>query len=211
MIATSAAGGVRMAKRAKRKGKLSPLERDRNGVEVATQSDDRGPPERWQHMAYVDIKSDKGAATVRRALDVVPLDHYRRRGVIKPMHWIAGDKLREAWLLAGMQPSVVANLTDAVDRGLGINFAEATKDALTRCLRALRDVGPELSPVLVHVIYQEGTASQWAEQKGLRGRAAEQTGMVTLRLALDALMRHYGLRHPDPPAKPAAVDATARS
>lgn len=184
-----------MAKRKNKPAKaLSPLERDKGGVMVATQSDDRGPPERWQHGAYEDVRSDRGAATYRKALDPAPLDHYRRRGIIKPLQWLAGDTLRQAWLLAGVQPRVVANLTDVVDKSTnGINLADVTKDAFTRCLWALRDVGPELSPVLVHVIYMEGTASQWAEQKGLRGRAAEQTGMVTLRLALDALMRHYRL------------------
>ena len=181
---------------------VMPLERDpETGVMVSMNGDDRGTPERWQHAAFEDVASPRGGPTYRKALDPAPLDHYRRRGIIKPMQWIAGDKLRQAWLLAGLQPRVVANLTEAIDRATGaapLLSAETARDALTRCVRALRDVGPELAPILVHVIYQEGTASQWSEQRGLRGRSAEQDGMVTLRLALNALMRHYGLREPEP-------------
>ena len=194
MLAVQIGGSGRMSKKRKA-AKLSPLERDRNGVMVATQSDDRGPPERWQHMAFVDIKSDKGAATVRRSLDPAPLDHYRRRGMIDGRQWVAGDKMRQAWLMAGIEPRVVADLT-GVNAGAQpiAMLVDAKRDSMMGYLTAARAVGPEFAHVLLHVVCLEGTASDWAAQKGQRGRYAEQSGMLVLRLALDALARHYGIR-----------------
>ena len=194
MHAMAAAGGTHRMSKRKRKGKPAPLERDRNGVEVATNGDDRGPPERWQHMPYLDDKSDKGGPTVRRMLDPSPLDHYRRRGMIDGRQWIAGDRMRQAWLLAGIEPRVVADLT-SVHAGSGPTIlVDAKKDAMMGYLTAARAVGAEFAHVLLHVCCMEGTASDWAAQKGQRGRYAEQSGMLVLRLALDALARHYGIR-----------------
>ncbi|HYF40889.1 MAG TPA: DUF6456 domain-containing protein [Ramlibacter sp.] len=204
MLAVQIGGSGRMSKKRKA-AKLSPLERDRNGVVVATQSDDRGPPERWQHMAYVDIKSDKGAATVRRSLDPAPLDHYRRRKLIEPHQWAAGDRLRQTWLLSGIEPRITADLTDMINgqgsRG-AIHVVDVKRDAMMRYLVVMRAMGV-LAPVLLHVVCMEGTAGQWAEMKGQRGRYAEQSGMMALRLALDALAEHYGLG-------PRGIDRRAR-
>ena len=171
---------------------LSPLERDRNGVEVTTQSDDRGPPERWQHSAHLDERSERGAPARRRVLDVAPLDHYRRRQMIDGRQFLAGDRLRQAWSLAGIEQRVTPRYAEPGDKGVTV-LVDLKNDGMMRYLVAMRAVGPQLAHVLLHVVCMERLASEWAQLKGTNGRYAEQSGMLALRMGLDALAQHYGI------------------
>lgn len=185
-------GAAMARKRAKVAKPPRPIELvTEGGVRVARHGDDRGPPERWQHAAYVDDSSVKGAPTVRRVLDVAPLDHYRRRDLITEAQWKAGDRLRAVWRLAGIEPRVTANLLGT--GGGAVDMSDARASNIARYVAAMRAVGIVLSPVIVHVVCLEGTAGEWAELRGRRGTNAKVEGLTTLRLALETLALHYGL------------------
>ena len=69
----------------------------------------------------------------------------------------------------------------------GVVDNERMVDARERVKRALRDVGRQLRPVLVHVCGLDLSASDWALMYGEPKRA----GITVLRLALSALDDTY--------------------
>lgn len=165
------------------------------GVLVAQDGKDRGTPERWRHGEKFIIEqvydAELGAATVRRSLDVAPLDHYARRELITQHQWKAGDMLRAVFRLAGIEPRVTANLLGT--GGGAVDISDAKASAMHDYRLAMTAVGVVLSPIIVHVVCLERLAVEWAELRGLRGTSAKVAGMTTLRLALDSLVHHYHL------------------
>jgi hypothetical protein len=167
------------------------LERNPDGVLVATQSDDRGTNERWLHDAYEHTSTnvDGEVRTVRKVFAESRLILYAKKGQITDRQAAAGAKLFLQWRSSGMEPRVIARYAEP---SYGMSGGELRQAASEQAMViALRTVGPRLVGVLVHVIIIDGTASEWAASQGKRGIYAEVMGMTTLRLALDVLADHY--------------------
>lgn len=151
---------------------------------------DFGTPEIKQHHLVV-IEGTKEAHA--RVADQRPMDRYWLRGELchfnrdlNRVMYEAGCRLRSDWSMAGLEPRVTANLFGV--GGGSDDRSDRQIAAKVRCQRALIEVGPVVSDILVHVACLDGEAAQWALAKGWR-RAAD--GMPPLRLALEHLARHY--------------------
>ncbi len=134
-------------------------------------------------------------------LDESPLGALARRAGNGGKPWLGSDaieaaeRLRRDFEVGRLQPRVTANWSASVSTGRrsdGAGLAELTEMALAARLRvdrAMRAVGPELSGVLVDVCcFLKGLATVERER-----RWPARSAKLVLRLALDALARHYGL------------------
>ncbi|MBN9531589.1 MAG: hypothetical protein J0H82_35660 [Alphaproteobacteria bacterium] len=133
----------------------------------------------------------------------LPLDRYVGRGEISSDQHRAGLRLWRDYL-AARERSVASGDPARIRAGGSPRMADisALLDARARCRAALAAAGPVLAPVLLHVACLEESAGSWAESIGRPPRRARTEGLITLRLALDALAIHYGLAGP---ARPGAV------
>jgi Domain of unknown function (DUF6456) len=120
------------------------------------------------------------------------LDELEARGAIEPGHRDAGIRLASDYqrsgegprhLVQSYGPRMPKSASDILDSARQI-------DARRRFEKALQAVGKWLSPVLIHVAILDEAPCHWAERYG---RPAKD-GIACLRLALDALMVHYGMR-----------------
>ena len=98
------------------------------------------------------------------------------RGMISDMQWFAGDKFNRDWHI-GCQGARVTGLYDVRIIGGAVDN-ERMVDARERVKHALRDVGRQLRPVIVHVCGLDMSAGDWARLYGEPKRA----GITVLRL-----------------------------
>jgi hypothetical protein len=147
---------------------------------------DIGPEQRYQHGDVIVLEEtmQAGQRRVRNRTQSV-LDRYLLRGQIGQRQFDAGDRLYRQWRAAGDQVSVTGRYEQRLGRSP--NRSEFQIDMRCRVDAAMRDVGKQLSAVLVHVCLCDEPARDWA----LRIGGAPQAGIVVLRLALDALADHY--------------------
>ncbi len=147
---------------------------------------DTGPKERHQHGDVIELEETMQAG-LRRARNrtQVALDRYLIRREISERQYDAGSKLYRQWRASGSQLSVTGRYGPRLGRSE--EKSEFQIDMRRRVDRALRDVGSQLSAVLVHVCLCDLPARDWAVRAG----GAPQAGIVVLRLALDALADHY--------------------
>jgi hypothetical protein len=121
--------------------------------------------------------------------------------LISESQFAAGERLRRDFERAQLQGRVTTNWdpSAAARRGASNAPAELADSALAareRYHRALAAVGPELSAILVPVC----CLSSGLEQAERLLQLPQRSGKAVLGLALNALVRHYGLdrvRHPD--------------
>ena len=113
------------------------------------------------------------------------LDRYLLRRQISERQFDAGTKLYRQWRASGTQVSVTGRYGPRL--GHSPERSEYQIDMRRRVDAALRDVGSQLSAVLIHVCLCDLPAREWAIGAG----GAPQAGIVVLRLALDALADHY--------------------
>jgi len=120
--------------------------------------------------------------------------------LISDQQFDAGERLREDFHKGQMGARVTTNWSGADtggSRGTGfrdkeLSLQEAALAARERVRRALIEVGPELSGVLVDVCCYLKKLAEAERSAGLPQRS----GKVVLGLALSALARHYGLCGP---------------
>lgn len=159
-----------------------------------------------QDLAETIAASDRSPQTV--AAQARPLINdaesplawlHRRKGrggaaLIGDEEFQAGERLRADFWFAGMSPRVTADWS-AIPSGSGSNAAggselrDSVAGAQQRVRRALAAVGPELAGILIDVC---------CHLKGIEAAEAkagwpQRSGKVILRIALQALARHYGL------------------
>ena len=151
----------------------------------AVQSD-TGPVERYQHGDEIELEETMQAG-LRRARNRTQsvLDRYLLRRQITERQYDAGNKIYRQWRASGSQVSVTGRYGPRL--GHSAEKSEHQFDMRHRVDMALRDVGLQLSAVLVHVCLCDLPARAWAISTG----GAPQAGIVVLRLALDALADHY--------------------
>lgn len=113
----------------------------------------------------------------------------------------AGERLRADFTLGHMGPCVTTNWSEPTGGnrrragpGAGLEFSERAAAARERVRRALAEVGPELSGILIdvccHLKSLEDTerACRWPQR----------SAKLVLQLALTRLARHYGLDRSPP-------------
>ena len=130
-------------------------------------------------------------ATVR-VLSTAPLDRYRRDGNITEAQYRAGCRLRRDWVVGEGSRRLISLYGERQSTATG-EISDAQAERRHDYVIAMQALGPELSPVVVHVVLMEEPASAWAEERGRRGVRAREHGMTALCLGLDRLSRHYRL------------------
>jgi len=111
-------------------------------------------------------------------------------------HAVAGaERLRRDFEIAGLQPRVTSNWSASIasgrrgDRGGAADLTDMALGARRRFEAAMRSVGPELSGILIDVCcFLKGLETVERER-----RWPARSAKLVLRIALDALARHYGL------------------
>ena len=120
--------------------------------------------------------------------------------LITDQQFDAGERLREDFFKGQMGARVTTNWSCAATGGScgtgyrdkELSLQEAALAARERVRRALLDVGPELSGILIDVCCHLKKLTEAERSVGLPQRS----GKVVLGLALSALARHYGLNGP---------------
>ena len=140
------------------------------------------------------IKDDRGrdCYVVVNAAES-PIGFLRQRGLINHLQFEAGEKLRRDFTMAQLTPRMGVDYSAPVGRRSAKPETLITETALAakqRFNRALRAAGPGLSDVLFDVccilrgLEESERARNWPRA----------SGKVVLRLALDRLVEHYGMR-----------------
>lgn len=133
--------------------------------------------------------------------DMVPgiIARYAKRGEIAKHHETAAYRLRrDYWIGEGgrVLGRLVSNYGPRMPQGGRQSFEPPYSAAESRKAydQALASVGPELAQILVHVVIKDEPAASWAEAVlGGSRSTASAAGLGTLKVALTALSRHYGL------------------
>jgi hypothetical protein len=117
----------------------------------------------------------------------------------------AAERLRRDFERGGLQPRITANWTASVSSGRRsgkradiTDLTEAALSARLRFERAVKAVGPELSGVLIDVCCFLKGLETVERERLWPARSAK----LVLRLALEALARHYGLEQAATAATP---------
>lgn len=147
---------------------------------------DTGPLERHQHGDAIELEEtmQAGARRARNRSQTI-LDRYLLRGQISNRQYDAGSKIYRQWRASGSQMSVTGRYGPRL--GHSPEKSDHQIDMRHRVDMAFKNVGSQLSAVLVHVCLCDLPARDWALAIG----GAPQAGIVVLRLALDALADHY--------------------
>ena len=141
------------------------------------------------------IKDDSG---IKRLVSVnageSPLARLHFRGLVAPMQFEAGEKLRRDFTLAQMTPRLGVDWSaPAVQGTRGGGTAENLSDTVIatkqRLNRAMAAVGPDLNDLLFDVCCHL-IALEVAEA---RRNWSRRSGRVVLGIALDRLAAHYGM------------------
>lgn len=176
------------------------IERDRNGVQVATFGDDGPTPERTAKsggMQYgVLIGNEEVPAA--RVEDSTVLRKYLRDRAIIDEQFKAGLLLHADFITSGIEPRVISSYREPVGaKGSWDELSASQSDARRRYVQAMTFVHHRFRPVLVHVVCLGFTAGDWAMSIGRRGTTAQTVGMETLRYGLDDLIAWYDLVRPN--------------
>jgi hypothetical protein len=138
--------------------------------------------------AAVRQRDEERARQQPRKLSRSALERAEDRGQITARQREAGERLYRDWHLSGSQPRVIAKL-DGTGGGTGDDTSVKAIDARERFKLALQALGPELSPVVVHVclVPQESPLTWDIEARRRKG-----TGNELLRRGLQRLVEWYG-------------------
>ncbi|MGE0715634.1 MAG: DUF6456 domain-containing protein [Alphaproteobacteria bacterium] len=124
------------------------------------------------------------------------VDRYRKRGELTKAQANAAETLRTDYLHGhggAVIGRLVASYHDAPPPAGGPFSPPYTAAEGRACYEAaIEAVGPTLAPILVHVVIDNEAAASFPGLTTTARSATATAGLVTLRLALDALVRHYG-------------------
>ena len=160
-------------------------------------------PFRAQHHSIGprSVPGEKGPSPLAN-LDESPVAALARRAGRDGQPWLrphavaAAERLRRDFEIGGLQPRITANwsasVADGRRSGDGSGLTDLTEMAIGargRFDRAMSAVGPELSGVLVDICCFLKGLEEVERERQWPARSAK----LVLRLALEALARHYGL------------------
>jgi len=176
------------------------LER-RNGVEVAVQGNDMGPPERRQHdpVEETDTLVEGRLARVRRTLDL--MGRMRRNGTINAAQANAGRRFRADFDVAHFDPRQAPDLgrLRLQGRAAGVfegDMPERIQDARNQVWSALEALGGHTSPAgqaAWHILGVGHPLAVWADgERFVNHRPLNpHTARGILVAALGVLAAHY--------------------
>ncbi len=156
---------------------------------------------RARHLRLAQRRIEGAGAGMRVTVDDAesPLAWLARRkgrdgrALLKPVQLMAGERLRAEFTRAQLMPRVTSNWSAAVANGPRAAspeaFTEAVIGARRRVRQAMDAVGPEFSGLLLDVCCFLKGLPDVERERGWPARS----GKVVLQLALDRLVRHYGL------------------
>jgi len=157
---------------------------------------DHGPPERLQHGKYVLDETMNAGVKRQRCESQTPCDRAYLRKQITKKQYDAAERLRGLWVAVGREPSVTAywNVSGVSGASTGDTegsefIADGSIHAERKVNAAIKAVGKQLSPILIHTFMMELNPGDWAVSAG----HVKQGGTPVLRLALDALVEHWGM------------------
>lgn len=145
-----------------------------------------------EEMADRREREGRPKIAAKRKMTQPALDLLLERGKITTMQHKAGTRLEEDWRLSNSAPRVVADYTGAsLIKGNGSSEVSQSEAARIRFQRAMRAIGMECSPVVVHVclIPQCGP---YAWETNQARRPPQHTGERLLKDGLTRLAMHYG-------------------
>ena len=124
-----------------------------------------------------------------------PLGRLRHRKVIDAVQFEAGERLRRDFTLAGLTPRMSIDLTQPLIRNgggqrLDAPLTDMVLAAKQRFSAAMRAAGPGLNDLLFDVCCHLRGLEEAERVNGWPTRSAK----VVLRIALERLAGHYGLR-----------------
>lgn len=176
------------------------IERDRNGVQVATFGDDGPTPERAAKSGGLryGVLIGKEEVPAARVEDSTMLRKYLRDKAIDGEQFKAGLLLHADFVTSGIEPRVISAYREPVGaKGSWDILSASQADARRRYVQAMTFVHHRFRPVLVHVVCLGFTAVDWALSTGRRGTTAQTVGMENLRYGLDDLTAWYDLVRPN--------------
>ena len=154
------------------------------------------------HLVETAALPGEAAARVLVNREESPIAALARRAGQNGETWLAppavtaAERLRRDFELGGLQPRITANWSASVATGRRSGDASGIADltdvalaARIRFDRALDAVGPELSGILVDICCFLKGLEQVERERRWPARSAK----LVLKLALEALARHYGL------------------
>jgi hypothetical protein len=174
--------------------------RKKKGPKVTAEIHEITPTaQRFQHDDIERAAQSRGSSTADRPpLRVMTenvLDRYLRtkmrdsRTVIDQKQHDAGMRLYAEWRVSGFQARIIGSYGVRFDGPSDISQHQA--NVYTSVQRALKDVGGLCQHVLVHVCLHNGTARDWARNRGMPEHVARTYGIWLLRDALNMLVHHY--------------------
>jgi len=153
--------------------------------------------DRHRVLSLKTIANDSGGETLVAVNETEsPLGWLKVRGQIDASQHEAGERLRRDYTLAQLEPRLGIGLSMALRGPAGADNAGLMTDtvlaAKQRFSRAMSAVGQGLSDVLFDVC----CALKGLEAVETQNDWPKRSGKVVLRLALDRLAGHYGIRNP---------------
>jgi hypothetical protein len=147
-----------------------------------------GTPERYRHGDVIEMRETIRAGVKAARVTTTSMVHrYLHRKEIDARQFSASQRLLEDWEAAGRRMAVTSSYGQS--GGGQQTMTDKAAMANKRYIAAIRSVGQELSPILAHVVLVDESAAGWAKA----AHQSPKSGITVLRLALDALARHYGL------------------
>jgi hypothetical protein len=137
------------------------------------------------------LEENGTARPVRVHVGESPLARLRHRGLVSPLQFAAGEKLRRDFTLAAMTPRMGVDWSRPVvsGGGGGETVSEIALAARQRLQKALAAAGSGLADLLFDVCCHLTTLEAAENRRGWGKRA----GRAVLCIALDRLAGHYGL------------------
>lgn len=160
-------------------------------------------PFRAQHGEFAETRAagDRDR-NVLVNLDESPVASLARRAGKNGEPWLSSDlaaaaeRLRRDFEVGQLQPRITANWSASVSDGRRSGDGSGLKDLTDMALaarlrfdRAMREVGPELSGILIDICCFLKRLETVERERQWPGRSAK----LVLRMALTSLARHYGL------------------
>lgn len=143
----------------------------------------------------VAVVNEKGRVTgyTHASRTCSRLERMKARREITALQAKAGERF--ALDFEQSEPSVKSCLAADAKGGdldlVVLSMGDRAAIASRRIASACRALGIRLSAVLVWVAVEGRTAKEWAERNGMQ--RPKETGAAALRLALETLVKHYGL------------------
>lgn len=151
-----------------------------------------GPtPERLRHAADYETAADgalRGRVRIKPVLEVL-----RDRGVIDRSMFAAGEKYELHWSSGGLSERYAALRMDGVPGGGMENASDAMLRHREEYTRAVRDLGITLSRVVEEVVCRNKPVAEVAAEKWTNEPQARAAGTALLCVALERLVRLWGL------------------